>query len=119
VSKPFRVVACVGAAVLICALLGLLGRNSGNRGALRAYVAELQAKGERLTYEELARGRRTNFFDSHAVITNVSAQLKGGKLSTAFLKYTNVFVLAFPDSLWHSVSAQQVRLLCLEKAHSP
>jgi len=49
-------------------------------------VTELQAKGERLTYEELARGRRTNFFDSHAVITNVSAQLKGGKLSPGMLE---------------------------------
>jgi hypothetical protein len=76
----------LGAVALIGVVLGMLGSHSGSRGALRTYLAELQAKGEKLSYAELTRGRQTNFFDSHAVITNAAARLRGGKLSPGMLE---------------------------------
>jgi hypothetical protein len=76
----------VGALALIGVGLGMLGARSGSRGTLRIYLAELQAKGEKLTYEELMRGRVTNAFDSHAIITNVSSRLRGGKVTPGMLE---------------------------------
>jgi hypothetical protein len=64
-----------GALALVCALLGALGMHSGSRGTLRTYVAGLQSKGEKLTYDDLMRGRGTNTFDSHAVLTNAASKL--------------------------------------------
>ena len=86
VSKPLRILVFVGALALVAIVLGTLGAHSGTRRALRAYVAELQARGEKLTSADLTRGRATNFFDSHAVITNASLQLKGGKFSPGMLE---------------------------------
>ena len=56
--------------------MALLASRSGSRGALQRYRAELQAKGEKLTYAELTRGRLTNAVDSHAIITNATAKLR-------------------------------------------
>ena len=75
----------VGWLLLIGVILAMLGAHSGSRGALQACVSKLQAEGEKLTCAELMRGRLTNTFDSQAVLTNVSASLKGGKLSPALL----------------------------------
>jgi hypothetical protein len=85
VSKPSRVVLFLGALALICALMGLLGMHSGSRGAFRTYEAELKAKGEKLTYEALMRGRATNAADSHAVITNAAARLRSVRLNPGLL----------------------------------
>jgi hypothetical protein len=78
--------AFLGALALICAVLALLGSHSGSRGALRTYIAELQAKGEKLTYEELGGGRVTNAADSHAVITNAAAKLSSAGPSPSLLE---------------------------------
>jgi hypothetical protein len=75
-SKLLRVFAFLGALALVWAVVAVLGLRSGSRVALRQYLAEQQAKGEKLTYEELTRGRLTNFSDSHAVITNAQPRLK-------------------------------------------
>jgi hypothetical protein len=80
VSRPSRFLVWLGVVGVVLAILGLLGSHSGSRGALRTYLAELKASGEKLTYADLMDGRPTNFFDSHAVITNASARLKGGKI---------------------------------------
>ena len=85
-SKPLRILVFAGGLALVAVVLGTLGAHSGSRSALRSYVAELQAKGEKLTYADLTRGRATNFFDSHAVITNASPQLRGGKFSPGRLE---------------------------------
>jgi hypothetical protein len=53
-----------------------------------------------------------------AVVT-VEEPAQASTLSTDFLKYTNVFILAFPNILRHGFSARKVRILCQEKAHSP
>jgi hypothetical protein len=85
VSRPLRILAFVGAVALILLLMAVMGMRSRSRSALRTYVAELQAKGEKLTYADLMRGRGTNAFDSHAVVTNAAATLKGGKFIPGLL----------------------------------
>jgi hypothetical protein len=85
-GRPSRVLGFIGALALIGLALGTLGAHSGSRGTLRTYLAELQSKGEKLTYAEIMRGRATNFFDSHAVITNAAARIKGGKITPGMLE---------------------------------
>jgi len=75
----------LGVLALVCALMALLGMRSGSQSAFREYEAELKAKGEKLTYEELMLGRATNAADSHAVFTNAVARLKSGRLHPGML----------------------------------
>lgn len=85
-SKLQRVMVFLGALALIWAVMAVLGMRSGSRASLRQYLAELQAKGEKLTYEELTRGRLTNSPDSHAVITNAQGQLGRAGASPSLLE---------------------------------
>ena len=71
---------------MVLAVMALLGVHSGNRSALQRYERELRAKGEKLTFAELTRGRQTNGVDSHAVITNAAAKLGGGRLNPGLLE---------------------------------
>jgi hypothetical protein len=84
-SKLLRFVVFLGALVLVMAVMALLASRSGSRGALKRYKAELQAKGEKLTYAELTRGRLTNAVDSHAIITNAIGKLRGGPFTPGLL----------------------------------
>lgn len=77
--------AFLGALALIWAVLAVLGMRSGSRIELRQYVAGLQAKGEKLTFEELTRGWLTNLSDSHAVITNAAPSLRSARLNPGLL----------------------------------
>ena len=86
VSKLSRILVALCALVLVGVVLGMVGSHSGSRRGLRTYLAELQAKGEKLTFADLTRRRATNFFDSHAVITNAAAGLMGGKISPSMLE---------------------------------
>ncbi|HVM50173.1 MAG TPA: hypothetical protein VMU04_19245 [Candidatus Acidoferrum sp.] len=72
-----RIALLIGALALLAVALGLHSARSGSQGSLRRYLAGLHAKGEPLTYEELARNRVTNAFDSLPVITNAANVLKG------------------------------------------
>ena len=64
----------------------LLGARSSSRSALQMYERELRAKGEKLTFAELTRGRQTNAVDSHALITNATAKLSGARLAPGLLE---------------------------------
>jgi hypothetical protein len=79
-SKLVRVSVFAGAVLLLLAVMALLGLRSGDRSALQKYEAELRAKGERLTFAELTRGRQTNAVDSYALLTNATAKLSGARL---------------------------------------
>ena len=88
--KLLRVLVCLGALLLVLAVMALLGVLSGDRSALQKYQAELQAKGEKLTFAELTRGRQTNAVDSHTLITNAVVKLKDARInpgSLAVLSY--------------------------------
>ena len=74
-NKLVRVVVFLGALLLVLAVMALLGTRSGERRALQKYQAELTAKGEKLTFAELTRGRQTNAVDSHTLLTNATAKL--------------------------------------------
>jgi hypothetical protein len=84
-SKLSRVLIFLGTLGLVMAVMALLASRSGSRGALQRYKVELKAKGEKLTYAELTRGRLTNAVDTQAIITNAIAKLGGERLSPGLL----------------------------------
>ena len=85
-SRPLRVLAFLGALALIAAVMAVLAMGSGSRAALRQYVAELQAKGEKLTFEELTCDRLTNSPDTHAVIRGAARALERAGSSPSSLE---------------------------------
>ena len=84
-SKLSRVLGFLATLGLVGAVMVLLASRSGSRGALQGYRAELQRKGEKLTFAELMQGRLTNSVDSHALITNAMARLAGTGFSPGLL----------------------------------
>ena len=85
-NKPVRVLVFLGALLLILAVMALLGMRSGDRRALQNYHTELAAKGEKLTFAELMRGRRTKAVDSYTMIINAAAKLGGARLYPGLLE---------------------------------
>jgi len=84
-SKLARILVLIGALALIFGLMAVLGMRPGSRSALRSYLAELKAKGERLSFEELSRDWTTNLMDAHAAITNAVARLTNAPLAPGLL----------------------------------
>ena len=84
-SKRLRVLLILGSLVLILAAMASLVFSSGSRNALQKYERELRAKGEKLTFTELTRGRRSSGGDSYTVITNAAATLSNGRLDPSLL----------------------------------
>ena len=82
-NKLIRVSVFLGALLLVLAVMALLGVRSGDRRALQRYLAELAAKGEKLTFAELTRGRQTNAVDSHALIINAWTKLHDARIHSA------------------------------------
>jgi hypothetical protein len=74
-NKPTRILLLFGVAVLAFVVLALLGSTSRNQSALQEYKAELRARGEKLTYEELPRSPSTNANHSLAKLTNAVAKI--------------------------------------------
>src|SRR2546426_27212 len=72
-SKPLRTVLIAGGVLLILLAFGILGHRSRSQVALQAYKAQLRAKGEKLTFQELKRAGASNSFDSAAILTNAVA----------------------------------------------
>lgn len=85
-SKLLRVLVFLGALVLVLAVMALLGVRSSSRSALQRYERELRAKGEKLTFAELTRGRQPNAVDSHALLTNAVAKLDGARFHPGSLE---------------------------------
>jgi hypothetical protein len=80
-SKPLRILLLLGGLALALAMMALLGHNSGSRAALQKYKAELRAKGEKLTFEELMGSHQTSLTDSLIRLTNAIARLAYSSLS--------------------------------------
>jgi hypothetical protein len=74
-SKLSRVLGFLATLGLVVAVMVLLASRSGSRGGLQRYKAELQRKGEKLTYAELMKGQRPKAVDSHAILTNATGKL--------------------------------------------
>jgi hypothetical protein len=74
-SKPAAILFLTVALVVAIITMAFLGGSSRRQNKLQKYLAELKARGEKLTFAEIVRQPRTNFFDSHAVITNTAARL--------------------------------------------
>src|ERR1039458_2528395 len=85
-SKLVRALVFLGALVLVLGVMALLGARSGDRIALQQYLTELRAKGERLTFADLTRGRQTNTNGSHAIITNAVAKFSGARFYPGLLE---------------------------------
>jgi hypothetical protein len=102
----------LGALGLVLGVIALLGARSGSRGDLQRYEAELRGKGEKLSFAELSRGRRTNGSDSYAVITNAVGRLEDTGLYPWFLeprKYLGpgqaIVTWREPDLSWMKLAA--------------
>jgi hypothetical protein len=61
--------------VVVVVLLALLGTGSRNRSSLQSYQAELRARGEKFTFEDLERSRSTNVNTSMAALSNAVSML--------------------------------------------
>src|ERR1017187_7811998 len=85
-NKLVRVLVFLGALLLVLAVIAILGVRSGDQRALQKCQAELAAKGKKLTFAELTRGRQANRVDSHALITNAAAKLSGARLQPGLLE---------------------------------
>jgi predicted metal-dependent hydrolase len=85
-NKLIRVSVFLGALLLVLAVMALLGVRSGDRRALQKYQTELAAKGEKLTFAELTRGRQTNAVDSHALVINAWRKLNDVRIDPGLLK---------------------------------
>src|SRR5262245_40022765 len=75
-SKPLRatlVVTCLAVLVIIPLTVGHFARS---RDALAKYKADLRAKGEKLTFQELVGSIATNNFGSDAALTNAVAKIR-------------------------------------------
>src|ERR1035441_9334865 len=88
-SKLVRVLVFLGALVLVLAAMALLGARTGDRIALQQYLTELRAKGEKLTFADLTRGRQTNTNGSYDIITNAVAKFSGGRFYPGLLEVRN------------------------------
>jgi hypothetical protein len=60
---------------LVVVLLAVLGTGTRNRSSLQSYQAELRARGEKLTFEDLERSRSTNVNTSMAALSNAVSLL--------------------------------------------
>jgi hypothetical protein len=74
-KRPPRIILYCGALLVVCAVLALLGGAARNRGSLQSYRAELRARGEKLTFQELELSRSTNGNGSMAALSNAVAKL--------------------------------------------
>ena len=74
-TRRTRIGLYCGALVLVFVLLALLGTGSRNRSSLQSYQAELRARGEKLTFEDLERSRSTNVNNSIAALSNAVSML--------------------------------------------
>ena len=83
--RSIRILAAVGCFLFILTALWLLGRTAPADEALRKFKAELQAKGEQLSFEELTKSRSTAVNTSHDTITNVARKLGPPSLSPALI----------------------------------
>jgi type II secretory pathway pseudopilin PulG len=76
----------LGALVLVLGVMALLGARTGDRSALQQHLTELRAKGEKLTFADLTRGRQTNTNGSYPIITNAVAKLSGARFYPGLLE---------------------------------
>ena len=103
-NKLIRVSVFLGALLLVLALMALLGVRSGDRRALQKYQAELAAKGEKLTFAELTRGRQTNAVDSYALIINAWRKLNDVPIDPGLLKPRGYVRPGQASVAWHQAS---------------
>src|SRR4051812_38499771 len=85
-SKPLRIILVLGGLALALGMMALLGHNSSSRRALETYKAELRAKGEKLTFEEVRLLHQSNASDSLPKFTNAVARLAYSRLAPASLE---------------------------------
>jgi hypothetical protein len=107
--------ACLFLAMLLAALgLGaVLGHRSSACRELQRYKAELRARGEKLTYAELAQGRATNCSGSYLSVSNAATRLAETTFSPGTIQHQKYvspglacagWTEARPG-LWHDSSA--------------
>ena len=73
--KALRLVLVLGALALAIAAVAVLAHRSSSRNALQEYRAELRAKGEKLTFQELGPSFSTNGTESTRNFLNAAANL--------------------------------------------
>src|SRR5436309_15986201 len=123
-DKPGRVFLVVAGVALALLAMAFICHHSRTRNALQQYKAELRAKGEKLSFDELMLSWPSNANDSTAALTNAVGRLVRGSVDPGSLevrKYVGpgrARVLRMEDSpvgvslkggsspsVWHAVAA--------------
>jgi hypothetical protein len=86
-SRKIRILVILPAVLVVMAVMVLLMSSAGSRGKLKRYQAELRAKGEKLTFRELAIPPSTNAEEvaSRAVFISPS-EMSGGFITNSFVR---------------------------------
>src|ERR1017187_9365667 len=103
-SKLVRALVFLGALVLVLGVIALLGARSGDRSALQQYLTELRAKGEKLTFADLTRGRQTNTNGSYDIITNAVAKFSGARFYPGSLEVRKYVGPGLASVTWRQAS---------------
>jgi hypothetical protein len=102
VRRSFRILAAVSCFLLWAVFVWLLGRNSPSRDALFKYKAELQAKGEKLTFDELTKSRSVSTNASYQTITNLGRKLGSPALSPNLITLRRYVAPGSAQAAWKS-----------------
>src|SRR6266699_3704242 len=85
-NKPWRGFLVVAGVALALLAMTLIGHHSRTRSALQQYKAELRAKGEKLSFDELMRSWPSNANNSTAALTNAVGRLVRGPVEPGSLE---------------------------------
>src|ERR1039458_5471760 len=109
-SKLVRALVFLGALVLVLGVMALLGARSGDRSALQQYLTELRAKGEKLTFADLTRGRQTNTNGSYPIITNAVAKFSGARFYPGLLEVRKYVSPGLASVTWRQGSPTWIQV---------
>src|SRR5438552_7064567 len=99
-NKPLRVFLVLGMLALSLGLMALLGYTSGSRRALQKYKDDLRAKGEKLSFAELAPSPQSFISDSLIAFTNAMGRLSYSRLSPGGLELRKFVGPGQARALW-------------------
>jgi type II secretory pathway pseudopilin PulG len=109
-SKTWRIVIVVGILGLGIFFLTMVGHRSASRQRLQKYKAELQAKGEMLTFRELTAGQTPNTNQFGFVLTNALAKMHQPRLVSGSLAPGNLELRKFTTPGHAAVAWKQAQL---------
>src|SRR5205085_6814592 len=87
---------------VVCIIAGLQVHQSASQRALETYMAELRAKGEKLTYAELYPAAPARASSTSAALFRATANLKAGVIPPSSLELMNLVKAGQARVLWRA-----------------